>query len=122
MERTPLVEPDVRPVGLSAATARSTRSLHATTTRSLHPAGNPYRLVQYVSTKSSEVRFDENLVCDRCGRFGAYAFDDEHFCTDCYATRCSCCPEFGVDDLWTRRPSGDPIPEGEAGPRSCAKP
>lgn len=46
-----------------------------------------------------QVRFDENAVCDRCGRFGAYEFDGQHLCADCYEQQGSCCPEFGADDL-----------------------
>ena len=49
---------------------------------------------------SNEVRFDENTTCERCGRFGAYRFDGENVCAECYELRGSCCPEFGRDDLW----------------------
>lgn len=45
------------------------------------------------------VRFDERAVCDRCGRFGAYLFEGERLCADCYEMRSSCCPEFGSEDL-----------------------
>lgn len=48
---------------------------------------------------SGEVRLDETLPCDRCGRFGAYRFDGAQLCAECYEARGSCCPEFGRDDL-----------------------
>ena len=74
-----------------------------------------------VNSTSSDVRFDESATCERCGRFGAYAFDGQAFCTDCYATRCSCCPEFGVDDLWTRDAAGNQIPKADTDLRCQAK-
>jgi hypothetical protein len=49
---------------------------------------------------SDEVKFDEKAVCEVCGRFGAYLFDGERLCAECYEGRGSCCPEFGKDDLW----------------------
>lgn len=55
----------------------------------------------------AKVNFDEAAVCDRCGVFGAYLFDGEKFCADCYATRCSCCPEFGADDLSQKTAAGN---------------
>lgn len=39
-------------------------------------------------------------VCDECGAHGAFQFGDVSLCTDCYAGKGSCCPEFGKDDLW----------------------
>jgi hypothetical protein len=48
---------------------------------------------------SSAVQFDDNATCTRCGRFGAYVFESEKLCSDCYETRGACCPEFGGDDL-----------------------
>lgn len=51
---------------------------------------------------SGEVRFDASATCDACGRFGAYCFDGEWLCADCYEARGSCCAEFdrdsGMDD------------------------
>jgi hypothetical protein len=55
---------------------------------------------RFSGTMANEVKFDENLACDRCGRFGAYQFDGERVCAECYELRGSCCPEFGADDLW----------------------
>lgn len=49
---------------------------------------------------NESVQFDENIVCDVCGRFGAFDFGGEHLCADCYEARASCCLEFGGDDLW----------------------
>jgi hypothetical protein len=48
---------------------------------------------------NSAVHFDDNATCTRCGRFGAYVFESEKLCSDCYETRGACCPEFGGDDL-----------------------
>lgn len=47
-----------------------------------------------------KVRLDENAVCDRCGKFGAYRLADRQLCPECYEGCGSCCPEFGKDDLW----------------------
>ncbi len=45
-------------------------------------------------------QFDENAVCETCGRFGAFNLGGEWLCAECYEGRASCCPEFGADDLW----------------------
>ena len=50
--------------------------------------------------KIENMKPDENVVCDVCGRFGAYEMGDQHLCSDCYQSRQSCCPEFGDFDLW----------------------
>jgi hypothetical protein len=50
--------------------------------------------------KSSEAVYDENVVCDRCGRFGAFRFGDKALCLECYEAFGSCCVEFGGEDLW----------------------
>lgn len=47
---------------------------------------------------SNDVRFEPDLACNRCSRFGAFRFDGENLCGECYETRGSCCPEFGGDD------------------------
>jgi hypothetical protein len=47
------------------------------------------------------LQFNENAVCDLCGRFGAYEVDGMRVCAECYESRGSCCLEFGGDDLWT---------------------
>lgn len=44
---------------------------------------------------SAEIKTEEQLTCDGCGRFGAIDFGDKKLCPDCYGTSCSCCPEFG---------------------------
>ena len=46
------------------------------------------------------LELDENAVCERCGRFGAYRLGDRSLCEDCYMGCGSCCLEFGKDDLW----------------------
>jgi len=38
------------------------------------------------------VRPSDELTCDGCGRFGAYAFDGRALCEDCCATAGTCGP------------------------------
>jgi len=45
-----------------------------------------------------ELKQDEELTCDKCGRFGAFDFGEQKLCSDCYGTSCSCCPEFGCEE------------------------
>jgi hypothetical protein len=47
---------------------------------------------------NDQIFFDENAVCDLCGRFGAWQFDQRMLCADCYQNQCSCCPEFGEEE------------------------
>lgn len=56
---------------------------------------------QPVPRPGPRVCLDEDAVCDVCGRFGACRVGDRVLCQECYAQGCSCCPEFGKDDLWT---------------------
>ena len=42
-------------------------------------------------TMSDAFRLDPDLACDACGCFGAYRFETESLCADCYAGRGSCC-------------------------------
>jgi len=42
-----------------------------------------------------EIKTEDQMTCDKCGRFGARAFGETNICEDCYGTACSCCPEFG---------------------------
>lgn len=51
---------------------------------------------------STEVHFDEHAACDRCGRFGAFLFDDTKLCADCYESRGTCSPEPGAEDMPAR--------------------
>jgi hypothetical protein len=37
--------------------------------------------------------FDPERSCDRCGRFGAFAFEGCALCGDCYECSGACCPE-----------------------------
>ena len=46
---------------------------------------------------------NESVVCDVCGRFGAYRISERWLCQECYTGSGSCCPEFGKDDLWEFR-------------------
>ncbi len=54
---------------------------------------------QRICAADPGVCWDENAVCDACGRFGAFHFGERTLCQDCYAGAGSCCPEFGKDDL-----------------------
>ncbi len=53
-----------------------------------------------IPTLRTGPQLNENLVCEACGRFGAYRLGDRTICQDCYTGSGSCCPEFGKDDLW----------------------
>jgi hypothetical protein len=44
------------------------------------------------------VQFDDKAVCDVCGKFGAFEFDGQKLCAECYESHGSCCPEFGRED------------------------
>ena len=45
-----------------------------------------------------KVRFEEDAVCEVCGRYGAYVFDGKTLCAECYEASGSCCPEFARED------------------------
>ena len=34
-----------------------------------------------------EIEFQEDLICDYCGRDGAYDFHGDHICDECLAER-----------------------------------
>ena len=63
-----------------------------------------YSLVDKREANTSP-RADENVVCERCGRFGALEFTGTKLCADCYQQAGSCCPEFNEDDLRETPPS-----------------
>jgi hypothetical protein len=42
----------------------------------------------------SDVPFNENEVCEVCGKYGALAYDGRKLCAECYESSGSCCPEF----------------------------
>jgi hypothetical protein len=46
------------------------------------------------------LKIKPDLICDNCGRFGAFDLGDQHLCSDCYMECGSCCMEFGGYDLW----------------------
>lgn len=46
------------------------------------------------------IKLDESVVCERCGKIGAFQFTGRALCEECYSGCGSCCPEFGPDDLW----------------------
>jgi hypothetical protein len=52
---------------------------------------------------NDRVKFMDEPVCERYGKFGAFQFEGSLLCSDCYQERGSCCPEFGADDLWATR-------------------
>jgi hypothetical protein len=60
-------------------------------------------------SKDAKVEFDEKVACDRCGTFGAFLFETEKLCADCYGMRASCCAEFGGDDLTTTKAASAPL-------------
>jgi hypothetical protein len=37
------------------------------------------------------LHLDPNAICAACGHFGAYRFETETLCAECYANRGSCC-------------------------------
>lgn len=44
---------------------------------------------------SEGLRLDPDAACDNCGQYGAFRFEAETLCGDCYANRGACCsPEF----------------------------
>ena len=47
----------------------------------------------------TKVYVDENLVCEHCGRYGAFELAGRHVCLECYEQIASCCPEFPGDYL-----------------------
>ncbi len=51
---------------------------------------------------SNSLKYNANILCDRCGNYGAFEFKDENMCSDCYCEQGSCCMEFGGDDLWEK--------------------
>ena len=76
---------------------------------------------------STKVQFDENATCARCGRFGAFVFEEDKLCADCYEIRGACCPEFGGDDLTAGKEpaadtTGDHTRRGCSGPARPAQP
>jgi hypothetical protein len=42
---------------------------------------------------STAVPYAIEAACAECGRFGAYAFDGDTLCAECYQARGSCCAE-----------------------------
>jgi hypothetical protein len=60
-------------------------------------------------------QFDENAVCDVCGRFGAHAFGNSHLCGDCYEAQGSCCPEFGREEECARADAVQRKPDDMSG-------
>jgi hypothetical protein len=46
---------------------------------------------------NTPVTFRAEQACAGCGRFGAYAFEGEFLCADCYQERGSCCAEAHCD-------------------------
>jgi hypothetical protein len=66
---------------------------------------------------SSGVRFDEQVACSLCGRYGAFGIGGQFLCPDCYESCGSCCPEFGREDLEERAAAGvDSAAPGNSGP------
>ena len=56
---------------------------------------------------SPAFQLDPSAACDACGCFGAYRFEGETLCPECYAGRGSCCSaEFSGRDAHTDRDDG----------------
>jgi hypothetical protein len=56
---------------------------------------------------------DPDAACEACGAFGAFRFDGETLCAECYAGRGSCCSaEFSGASPDTT-PPGDQAPAGD---------
>ena len=53
--------------------------------------------MRQTSPMSSAVNYQTEQMCAGCGRFGAYEFDGEALCSDCYQARGSCCAERDCD-------------------------
>jgi hypothetical protein len=51
------------------------------------------------------VPFNADATCAGCGRFGAYEFDGQRLCAECYEQHGSCCPEFGRDEELGAKPA-----------------
>lgn len=68
--------------------------------------------------KDSSLQFDPQATCERCGKFGAFLFETEKLCVDCYETRASCCAEFGGDDLTTNEDAPRPLKTRDLPPSS----
>lgn len=48
---------------------------------------------------STPVSLDSNRTCDECGATGAYVFDGQALCLNCYTGRGSCCAEREMADV-----------------------
>ncbi len=46
------------------------------------------------------VHYHGGYACEFCGRLGAQLLGGRHVCEDCSEGMASCCPEFGMADLW----------------------
>jgi len=58
------------------------------------------------SESKNAVRFEQEAVCEMCGRFGAYLFEGKTLCAECYEASGSCCPEFTSDESSGSEPRG----------------
>jgi hypothetical protein len=61
---------------------------------------------QTLATVKTDVPFDANTACERCGRFGVFVFDGEKICAECYQTSGACCAEFAGNDLTLKCETG----------------
>jgi hypothetical protein len=63
----------------------------------------------YVLVMSDErgIQFQEDAVCEVCGRYGAYAFEGKTLCAECYESSGSCCPEFEKESDKADERTGD---------------
>jgi len=64
-------------------------------------------------------RVDPEAICDACGYHGAFRFEGETLCGDCYAGRGSCCSaEFSGRTPGDDETAEQPAPES----RNCPDP
>lgn len=45
-----------------------------------------------------EIKTEEQLTCDECGRFGAMEVADQKLCPECYSNSGACCAGNTCDD------------------------
>ena len=69
-------------------------------------------------------RPDPDAACEGCGAAGAFRFDGETLCADCYAGRGSCCsPEFSGRPAArkTEAPQDNPQPASAQDDQRCVR-
>ena len=70
---------------------------------------------------NERAQFEEEIACDLCGRFGAFAIGGGHVCENCYEAQGSCCLEFGGEDLWRVREQREDAERNAEGKRDVVQ-